>query len=48
MTGTFQLNLPKELITEAERQPQPKLELKVEGWKSSWLSRLSERLLGQD
>jgi hypothetical protein len=47
-TNVFLLNLPKELIAEAERQPQPKVELKVEGWKTSWLSRLSERVLGRD
>ena len=49
MTGTFQLNLPKELLTEAKRAPKPKHEeLRVEGWRNSWLSRLSEALVGKD
>jgi hypothetical protein len=49
MTGTFQLNLPKDLLSEARRQPKPKKEqLKVEGFRSSWLSRVSEILIGKD
>jgi hypothetical protein len=49
MTGTFQLNLPKELLSEARRQPKPKNEqLRVEGWRNSWLSRISELLVGKD
>jgi hypothetical protein len=49
MTGTFQINLPKDLLTEARRQPKPKTEqLKVEGWRSSWLSKVSELLVGKD
>jgi hypothetical protein len=49
MTGTFQLNLPKELLSESKRQPKPKNEeLKVEGWRSSWLSKFSEILVGKD
>ena len=49
MTGTFQINLPKELLSEARRQPKPKNEqLKVEGWRMSWFSRLSEILVGKD
>ena len=49
MTGTFQINLPKELLSEARRQPKPKNEqLKVEGWRSSWLSKVSEMLVGKD
>jgi hypothetical protein len=49
MTGTFQLNLPKDLLSEAKRASKPKNEqLKVEGWRSSWLSRLSEVLVGKD
>ena len=35
MTGTFQINLPKDLLSEARRQPKPKNEqLKVEGWRT--------------
>jgi hypothetical protein len=49
MTGTFQINLPKDLLSEARRQPKPKNEhLKVEGWRSSWLSKMSEILVGKD
>ncbi len=49
MTGTFQINLPKDLLSEARRQPKPKNEqLKVEGWRPSWLSKISEMLVGKD
>jgi hypothetical protein len=49
MTGTYQLNLPKELLSEAKRQPKPKAEqLRVDGFRNSWLSRLSEMLVGKD
>lgn len=49
MTGTFQINLPKDLLSESERAPRPKSEqLHVEGWRNSWLSRISELLVGKD
>jgi hypothetical protein len=49
MTGTFQLNLPKDLLLEAKRQPKPQAEqLHVEGWRTSWLSRISELFVGSD
>jgi hypothetical protein len=49
MTGTFQLNLPKDLLSEARRAPKTKSEqLRVEGWRTSWLSRISELLVGKD
>jgi hypothetical protein len=49
MTGTFQLNLPKDLLSEAKRQAKPGEDhFKVEGWRTSWLSRLSELLVGKD
>jgi hypothetical protein len=49
MTGTFQINLPKDLLSEAKRAAKPKKDqLNVEGWRSSWLSRLSELLVGKD
>lgn len=49
LTGTYQLNLPKDLVSEASRQPKPKAEaLRVEGWRTSWLSKLSELLVGKD
>jgi hypothetical protein len=49
MTGTFQINLPKDLLSEAKRASKPKNEqLRVEGWRTSWLSRISELLVGKD
>ena len=49
LTGTFQLNLPKDLVSEAKRQIKPKDEqLHVEGWRTSWLSKLSELLVGKE
>ncbi len=49
MTGAFQISLPQELLAEAKRQPKPKNEqLRVEGWRNSWLSRVSEMLVGKD
>lgn len=48
-TGTFRLSLPQELISEASRHHEPKPEkLQVEGWRTSWLSRLSEFLIGKE
>jgi hypothetical protein len=49
MTGTFQVNLPQDLLTEAQRAPKPESEqLRVEGWRYSWLSRVAELLVGKD
>lgn len=49
MTGTFELNLPKDLLSEAKRAPKAKTEqLRVEGWRNSWLSRIAEGLVGKD
>ena len=49
MTGTFQLNLPKDLLSEAKRASARQSEqLRVEGWRNSWLSRISELLVGKD
>jgi len=49
MTGTFQLNLPKDLVSEATRVPKIKNEqLHVEGWRNTWLTRISEILVGKD
>jgi hypothetical protein len=48
-TGTFQVNLPKDLLSEAKRSTKVKTEqLRVEGWRNSWLSRISELLVGKD
>jgi hypothetical protein len=49
MTGAYQINLPKDLLSEARKQPKPKKEhLKVEGWRTSWLTRVSEIFIGKD
>ena len=49
MTGSFQLNLPKDLLSEAKQVPKPRNEqLRVEGWRNSWFSRISEMFVGQD
>jgi hypothetical protein len=49
MTGAFQINLPKDLLSEAKRAGKPQGEqLHVEGWRNSWLSRISELLVGKD
>jgi hypothetical protein len=49
MTGAFQFNLPKDLLSESKQTPKPKSEeLRVEGWRNSWLSRISELLVGKD
>jgi hypothetical protein len=48
-TGTFRLELPKDLLSEAQRSAKnPAESLRVEGWRSSWLSRISEKLVGED
>ena len=49
MQGAYQINLPKDLLSEARKQPKAKKEhLKVEGWRTSWLTRVSEMLVGKD
>jgi len=49
MTGTFQINLPKDLLSESKRASQPKSDqLHVEGWRTSWLSRITELFVGKD
>jgi hypothetical protein len=49
MTGSFQLSLPKDLLVEAHRQPKAiKEQLSVEGWRSSWASRISELFIKKD
>ena len=50
MTGTFQIELPKDLIAQAKHSKAARKgsELQVEGWRGSWLSRLMEKLVGQD
>jgi hypothetical protein len=49
MRGTFRFNLPKELVSESKRAVKPKGEqLHVDGWRNSWLSRISEIFVGKD
>ncbi len=49
MTGTFQIDLPKDLVSEAKRATETKgPQFHVEGWRNSWLSRLAEMLVGKD
>jgi hypothetical protein len=49
MTGTFQITLPKELLTASKHTVAPKGEqLRVEGWRNSWMTRISELLVGKD
>lgn len=48
-TGTFQIHFPQDLLQESKRVPKPTNDqLKVEGWRNSWLSRLAEMLIGKD
>jgi hypothetical protein len=48
-TGTFEINLPKDLLSEAKRASKAGNEqLHVEGWRNSWLSRISELLVGKE
>jgi len=45
---SYEINLPKDLLAEAKKQPKPKREhLKVEGFRTSWLTRVSEMLVGK-
>jgi hypothetical protein len=49
MTGTYQFEPPKDLLSEAKRAPKPENDqLHVEGWRNSWLMRISELLVGKD
>ncbi|MEA3173280.1 MAG: hypothetical protein QOF42_691 [Gammaproteobacteria bacterium] len=49
MTGSFQFTLPKELLTASKRASAPPSEqLRVEGWRNSWLTRISELFVGKD
>jgi hypothetical protein len=49
LTGTYQIDLPQDLLSESKRAPKPQNEqLRVEGWRNSWLSRISELLVGKD
>ncbi len=49
LTNTFRIDLPQDLLMESARTPAPRHErLGVEGWRTSWLSRLLELLAGRD
>jgi len=49
LTGKFRINLPQELLAAAApKLPPKKEELQVEGWRDSWLSRISEALIGKE
>ncbi len=51
MTGTFELKMPQELVSHSRRvgaDARKSPEMKVEGFRSSWFSRLMEKLIGQD
>jgi hypothetical protein len=49
VTDKFQFTVPQDLVSEAARQPKLGQDrFKVEGWRTSWLSRLSELLVGKD
>jgi hypothetical protein len=48
-TGSFRMDLPKDLVSAAQHVPQPSgTDLTVEGWRNSWLARISEMLVGKD
>jgi hypothetical protein len=49
LTGTFKMTLPPDLVHESKRAVKPKGDhLKVEGWRHSWLARISELFLGRE
>lgn len=49
LNGGFQFKLPKDLVAESKRAVKPKAEqLRVDQWRVSWLSRLSEMIVGKD
>jgi hypothetical protein len=48
-TGTFQIPFPQELLHESRQVAKPTTDqLRVEGWRNSWFSRLVEMLTGED
>jgi len=48
-TGTFEINMPKDLLSESKRASKAGQEqLHIEGWRFSWLSRISELLVGKE
>ena len=48
LTGAFRIALPKDLVSESKRATKPKSEqLKIDGMRTSWLTRLSEVLVGK-
>jgi hypothetical protein len=48
-TGTFQIPFPQDLLLESRQAAKPTTDqLRVEGWRKSWFSRLAEMLTGED
>jgi hypothetical protein len=48
-TGTFPITFPQDLLHESTRIAKPTGEqLRIEGWRNSWFSRLAELLIGKD
>ncbi len=49
LTGAFPVDLPKDLVSEAKRvADQKEPQFRVETWRRSWFSRISEMLVGED
>ena len=50
MTGSYSVAFPQDLLAEASRvrSSAKKDKLNVEQWRTSWLSRLAEKLVGRD
>lgn len=50
LTGSFELKFPRELLAQVPKggAGHRRQDMKVEGWKGSWFSRLLERLVGED
>jgi len=50
VTGTFPFIPPQDLLAEAKRQVKPTRDqqLRVDGWRTSWLTRISEVLVGKE
>jgi len=47
--GTYQIDFPQDLLLAAKQVPKQTNErLHIEGWRNSWLSRLSELVIGKD
>jgi hypothetical protein len=48
-TGTFQIPFPQELLIESRQVAKPTSDqLRIEGWRNSWFSRIAELLIGKE